>query len=214
MIADAVSGVLYDDPKFQSVPNELRRINDIAFSGDGEPTTCKHFLECVDITARLKREAKLSEVKMVLITDACYLTRPTVENALTIMDQNNGQVWAKLDAGTEAYFQLINKPNYSLQHVIDNITAAATKRAVVIQSLFMNVHGHPPDEAELIAYANRLLEITQGGGRIDYVQVYTVARQTAQPYVSALSNQQVDDIAQLITERTPLKTESFYGSQG
>lgn len=212
MIADAVSGVLYDDPKFKSVPDELRRINDIAFSGDGEPTTCTQFVECVEMTARLKREAQLHDVKIVLITDACYLTKPQVENALAIMDQNNGQIWAKLDAGTQEYFQQINKPNYSLQHVVENITAAATKRPVVIQSMFMNVHAQPPGESELIAYTNRLMDITQAGGRIEYVQVYTVARQPAQYYVSALTNTQIDHIARLITDRTQLKTETFYGS--
>lgn len=212
MIADAVSGILYDDPKFKSVPDELRRINDIAFSGDGEPTTCTQFVECVEMTARLKRESQLHDVKIVLITDACYLTKPQVENALVIMDQNNGQIWAKLDAGTQEYFQQINKPNYSLQHVVENITAAATKRPVVIQSMFMNVHAQPPDESELIAYTNRLMDITQAGGRIEYVQVYTVARQPAQSYVSALTNTQIDHIARLITDRTQLKTETFYGS--
>src|SRR5690242_12271265 len=34
-----LSGRLYDTPKFHDVPSHLRRLNDIAFSGDGEPTT-------------------------------------------------------------------------------------------------------------------------------------------------------------------------------
>ena len=33
------SGRLYDDDRFSRVPGPLRRLNDIAFSGDGEPTT-------------------------------------------------------------------------------------------------------------------------------------------------------------------------------
>ena len=34
-----LSGRLYLDQRFASVPDPLRRLNDIAFSGDGEPTT-------------------------------------------------------------------------------------------------------------------------------------------------------------------------------
>ena len=30
-------GSIWDDPSFADVPGELRRLNDIAFSGDGEP---------------------------------------------------------------------------------------------------------------------------------------------------------------------------------
>ena len=151
MISAAQDGSLFDDPQFADVPVELREIRDLAFSGDGEPTTCKHFKRCVEIVAELKSQADLPETKIVLITDACYLTKPDVEAALVVIDQNNGQIWAKLDAGTEAYFQRVNRPNFKLQHVIDNITAAASVRPVVIQSLFMQLDGEGPDDAELSA---------------------------------------------------------------
>src|SRR3954468_10735354 len=35
----AASGQLFEHPRFKETPPELRRLNDIAFSGDGEPTT-------------------------------------------------------------------------------------------------------------------------------------------------------------------------------
>lgn len=212
MILDATNGSLFDDPKFSQLPENLHRINDIAFSGDGEPTTCKHFSKCVELVVSLKNQTGLHDVKIVLITDACYFTRPDVEKGLALMDQNNGQIWAKLDAGTEDYFREINKPNHSLQHVIENITAASRVRPVVIQSLFMRVHDQPPDESELIAYTDRLNEITSSGGTIEYVQVYTVARKPAQSYVTSLKNDEVDNIANLIHQRTSLRAESYYGS--
>ena len=39
MLALTASGQIYDVPRFRETPSELRRLNDIAFSGDGEPTT-------------------------------------------------------------------------------------------------------------------------------------------------------------------------------
>src|SRR6476469_2034309 len=36
------SGELYEDERFSGVPGPLRRLNDIAFSGDGEPTTFRN----------------------------------------------------------------------------------------------------------------------------------------------------------------------------
>lgn len=213
MIGWAVDGSLFDHPRFADVPAELRRINDIAFSGDGEPTTCPVFAESVALAAQLKAKHNLHDAKIILITDACYLTRPNVLRGLLIMDDNNGEIWAKLDAGTEAYYQLVNRPNYPLAHVMTNITSAATVRPVCIQSLFMRVEGQPPDSAEIEAFIDRLKEIVDAGGKIKQVQVYTVARQPAESYVTPLPDNELDAIAHRVRKRTGLRTETYYGSQ-
>jgi wyosine [tRNA(Phe)-imidazoG37] synthetase (radical SAM superfamily) len=211
MIADAKSGALFDDPAFRELPAALRGIKDIAFSGDGEPTTCTSFCECVAVAANLKHEAALDSTKIVLITDACYLTRPQVVEGLAILDANDGEIWAKLDAGTEVYYQRVNRPNYPLQHVIDNIIAAARVRPIVIQSLFMRLDGVGPDDAELSAYIERIHEITRAGGRITLVQVYTVARRPVERYVTPLPNEEVDRITTMVRTLAGLPAESFYG---
>src|SRR5207237_7228404 len=96
-----LSGRIYDTPKFRNVPPGLRRLNDIAFSGDGEPTTYRNFDEIIAACAELKRRLALDGVKMVLITNASMFHRPHVQRGLEILDQNNGEIWAKLEAGTE-----------------------------------------------------------------------------------------------------------------
>lgn len=211
LIDAAVDGSLFRDPAFADVPDATRSIRDLAFSGDGEPTTCKVFDECVRIVANCKRAAGLSETKIVLITDACYLTKPHVMEGLALMDQNNGEIWVKLDAGTEAYYQAVNRPNFTLDHVIGNITAAARVRPVVIQSLFMRLSGTGPDAAELTAYADRLNEVTAAGGAISVVQIYTVARKPAEPHVGPLDDEEVDRIVAMVAERTGLTVRGFYG---
>src|SRR3989337_1080763 len=72
------SGEIFESEKFRSVPSRLRRLNDIAFSGDGEPTTYKNFDEIIQACANLKRERDLSDVKLVLITNASMFHRPHV----------------------------------------------------------------------------------------------------------------------------------------
>src|SRR6516225_4589183 len=53
---DLVStGQLFDMDQFRRTPPALRRLNDIAFSGDGEPTTCPEFLQIVRAVAAIKR---------------------------------------------------------------------------------------------------------------------------------------------------------------
>ena len=46
---------LFEEPEFRHVPAEYRRLNDIAFSGDGEPTASAVFPE----TARLAAAVRL-----------------------------------------------------------------------------------------------------------------------------------------------------------
>lgn len=211
MVRLAAGGELFRDPTFEHVPPHLRRINDLAFSGDGEPTTCRVFREAVALAAEIKRDAGLDAVKMILITDACYLTRPDVQAGLAILDHNNGEIWAKLDAGTAELYQLVNRPNYPLSHVIENIIHAARVRPVVIQSLFMRLHGLGPSETEIAAYIDRLHEITRAGGRIELVQVYTVARRPAESFVAALSDEEVDAITRQVRDKAGLAAESYCG---
>ena len=212
MIKHVQGGVLWRDPAFADVPLKQRVVRDIAFSGDGEPTTCRHFLEAVGLVAVLRRGAGWGDTKIVLITNASGLAKPEVATALAIMDENNGEIWAKLDAGTEAYSRKVNRSNFPLQQVIDNIIAAARVRPVVIQSLFMRLEGEGPEAAELTAFVDRLREITRSGGRIDYVQVYTVARRPAEEYVSALDNAEVDHIVDLVRQ-AGFRAEAYYGLQ-
>ena len=83
----------------------MRRLNDIALSGDGEPTASPIFGEVVQLCAEIRRRRGLDDVKIVLITNARLLHREPVRRALEVLDANNGEIWAKLDAGTEAYYQ-------------------------------------------------------------------------------------------------------------
>jgi wyosine [tRNA(Phe)-imidazoG37] synthetase (radical SAM superfamily) len=211
------SGAIYETEKFRSVPQELRRLNDIAFSGDGEPTTFKNFDELMERCAQVKRETarddvKRDSVKMVLITNASMFHRPHVERGLAVLDANNGEIWAKLDAGTDEYYHLIERTPIPFRQILDNITAAAQVRPLVIQSLFMKVAGEPPTPAELEAFCDRLNEITAAGGQLKLVQIYTIARRPTESYVAPLEDAAVDAIVELVRSRTSLNTVGYYGS--
>jgi wyosine [tRNA(Phe)-imidazoG37] synthetase (radical SAM superfamily) len=212
MVQLAVSGALFEDVRFGSVPEHLRRINDIAFSGDGEPTTSPQFPEAVDLAAELKRRYGLDDVKIVLITDAAYLTKPRVREALGVMDAHNGEIWAKLDAGTEEYYQLVNRPNVPLATVLQNILETARVRPIVIQSLWMNVRDESPPPEEVDAFARRLRGIVEQGGRIKLVQVYTIARETTEPWVTPLRVDQLEAIADRIRRIVDVPLAVFGGT--
>lgn len=206
-----VSGELFSDLQFGHVPAPLRRWNDIAFSGDGEPTASPQFPAAVRIAADVRRRFGVYEVKLILITDSSYLTKPAVREALSVMDENNGEIWAKLDAGTDEYYQLVNRPNVPLARTLENITDAARVRPIVIQSLWMNVRGSAPPEAEVDAFAHRLHDIVDAGGMIKLVQMHTIARQTAEPWVTPLDKPLLDRLAERVRKIIDLPVETFGG---
>jgi len=211
ILTAAADGSLFQGPPFDSLPADVRRICDIAFSGDGEPTTYPRFPDAVRIAADARRRFGLIDAKLVLITDACYLTRQPVRAALRELDRHNGEIWAKLDAGTEAYYRIVNRPNFPLSHVMANIIDAARVRPVVIQSLFMRVHGEPPPAEEIDAYCERLNEIVTAGGRIRLVQLYTIARETTEAYATMLSDGELDAIANRVKSRVSAPVVTYYG---
>ncbi len=217
-----ISGRIYDTPKFEGVPPGLRRLNDIAFSGDGEPTTYKNFDELIEQCAAVKHDVEnrlwpstldpRPSTKLVLITNASMFHRPHVQRGLAILDENNGEIWAKLEAGTDEYYHLIERTPIPFRQILDNITDAARMRPLVIQSLFMRVAGEPPAATELEAFCDRLNEITAAGGQLKLVQVYTVARRPAESFVAPLSDAEVDAIVALVQQRTHLNALAFYGN--
>lgn len=214
MLDFVTSGDIWHDPQFQDVPPDLRRLNDIAFSGDGEPTTFRNFDAIVEQVAQLKRDKRLPDVKLVLITNASMFHRTAVQRGLALLDANNGEIWAKLEAGTDPYFQLVERTKVPFRQVLDNITAAARVRPLVIQSLFMRINGDPPPDAEIDAFIDRLNDIQTAGGRLQLVQIYTVARRPAESFVTPLTHAEVDALASRVAAGARVPVERYYGPEG
>jgi len=212
MVATVTSGRIYEEPRFAQTPPALRRLNDIALSGDGEPTTYRNFPDVVAACAEIRRRHQLDNVKLVLITNASMFHRPGVQRGLEILDANGGEIWAKLDAGTEAYYRQIARSAIHFQQILDNLLLAARGRPIVIQSLFLRIEGNPPPVEEQQAYCDRLNELRAGGGQIRLVQLHTVARPPAETWVTPLSNAEIDALAELVRRHTGLPVATSYGT--
>lgn len=181
---------LWTRPPFDTVVPDLRRVADIAFAGDGEPTTPPEF----PAAARIAREARdrlAPGVPLRLLTNATLFHKERVRAALGEFDG----LWCKLDAGTEAYFRLVDGTRLPFRRILDNLLLVARERPVVLQSLFLTLDGAGPDDAEIAAWVERMRQIVEQGGRIEHVQVYTVARTPADPRVGALSQGRLQTIA-------------------
>jgi wyosine [tRNA(Phe)-imidazoG37] synthetase (radical SAM superfamily) len=211
MLEEAKSGALLSRPEFRDLPEAMRVVRDITFAGDGEPPSYPNFPGVVRDTLRIKNEAGLSDLKVVLLSNATLLDRPRVQEAMRLLDQDRGEFWLKLDAGTEAYYRLIDRTVIPFAKVLKNILEAARVRPIILQTLFMKVQGEGPAAAEVSAYCDRVREILEGGGTVSLIQVYTVARPPAEAYVTPLEDAEVDALAAEVRRRVPgVAVETFY----
>jgi wyosine [tRNA(Phe)-imidazoG37] synthetase (radical SAM superfamily) len=205
LLARAESGTLWRSPPFDATVEPLRRLADIALAGDGEPTTPVEFPDAAR-AVRESRDRHGLHVPIRLITNATMFDRDRVRRALPLFDE----LWCKLDAGTEGYFRLVDGTRFPFARVLANLLLVARERPIVVQSMFLTWEGRGPDDAEIEAYVGRLRDLVAGGGRVDYVQVYTVARRPADPRVGVLGDPALEAIAERV-RRAGLRAE-VYGS--
>lgn len=195
VFAAAKSGALLAEPRFAGTPKEMLVLADVAFAGDGEPTNEPWFAESARVVAEEKDAAGFAALPIRVITNATVFHKPRVAETLRYLDAHALDVWAKLDAGTEAYYRMVDRTDVPFQRVLDNLLLCARERPTTIQSLFARHHGAPPSPEEIAAYADRLRDLAKGGARIPWVQIHTVSRPPAESFVQPLTMPELETIA-------------------
>ena len=200
------NGTLFERAAFAQVPPEKHTLKDIAFSGDGEPTLSPQFDETVRLVADVRKELCAESVKIVLITNASTLHLVPVRTALGCMLQNNGEIWAKLDAGTPEYYQTVTRSKVPFQTICSNLINFSENFPIVVQTCFLSLHGQGPCCEEIRHYSDRLNKMN----KVLYVQIYTAARITPENWAQPLDNRQLDDIAERVRQLTGLEVRTYY----
>ncbi len=202
------NGSLLQSPAIAGLPAEMRRLAHVAISGDGEPTLCPNFSEAVESVVHLRAAGIVPFFKLVLITNSTALDLAEVRNGLRLFIRSD-EIWAKLDAGTQAFMDRINQPEVPLTRVLANILQLARLRPVVIQSMFVESEGAMPDRVELTEYAKRLNELKAGGAQISLVQIYSATRPHHSRRCRHLSLRVLSEIAAFVRQMTGLRVEVF-----
>jgi wyosine [tRNA(Phe)-imidazoG37] synthetase (radical SAM superfamily) len=202
------SGKISERPQFKNVPPELLKLRQISLSGDGEPTLAENFLEVVQAVVHVRALGIVPTFKLVLVTNGSGLDREQVREAIKFFNRSD-EIWIKLDAGTQAYANKINRSNVTLEQVLKNILQVGKERPVVIQSLFPLYNGAGPAWDEIESYAARLEELKAAGANISLVQIYSANRPSHTPLCDHLPLRTLSKIAQHVRQRTGLNVEVF-----
>ncbi len=191
--------LLHGDFMQRRVPEGMRRINDIALSGNGEPTSAGEFAQVIELIGKLKQELGLPEdLKLVLITNGSLIHRENVQRGLRRMAQLDGEVWFKLDRASEAAMQRINNTGISIAKVRENLAAAIALCPTWLQTCWFALDGAAPNRAEEDSYLDFLAGLLRDGIKPQGVLLYGLARPSLQPEaprLTALTAQQMEAFA-------------------
>jgi len=168
------------------VPEDCRRLCDIAISGNGEPTSCAQFDKVVQRIIRVMDAMKLPpDVKLRLITNGSYVHRDHVQAGLRAMAEHKGEVWIKIDAGTEEGVRRINGVRLHIERLSAQLEAAAQLCPTWIQTCLFAFDGDGPIEAERQAYLALLKRLVGDRVPLEGVLLYGLARPSMQAEFSS-----------------------------
>ena len=189
--------ILHGEFMAERVPEDLRVFADIAFSGNGEPTSAREFPAAVAIVQRLLSDFELAgRVKIRLITNGSLMDRPSVQEGVARMGHAGGEVWFKIDAATPAAILRTNGTRQKPEAVIRRLGLCAELCETWVQSCFFALDGQPPSRADVDAYLNMLESVR---GKIEGVHLYGLARQSGQPAADRLGRLSADWLESLAT---------------
>jgi len=165
-------------------------------------------VEAVEAAVHVRALGAYPFFKLVLITNGTGLDQPQVRQGLKFFT-NSDEVWVKLDGGTQAYLNKVNKMDEPLEKILGNILELGRQRPVVIQSLFPSVNREEPPMQEIEQYAERLRELRVAGAQIRLVQIYSATRPTPNSSCGHLPLKTLSHIAQTVRQIAGLKAEVF-----
>jgi len=170
------------------VPKGQRRLNDIAFSGNGEPTSAPNFADAVKTIHGVRVRANVPEVvKTVLITNGSLMHQHKVMKGVKDLAGINGEVWFKIDRATVEGAQLINDTKINKSRVMSNLEASAKACPTWIQTCLFKLDGLHPADSDLDAYVQLIGEAVARGIPFKGILLYGLARQSHQPESARLS---------------------------
>ena len=207
-LAFVSEGRLRERPWYHNLPDEMLQLRHVALSGDGEPTFAPNFAEALQALVHVRALGGFPFFKLVLITNATGLDQPQVQHGLKFFTRSD-EIWAKLDGGTQAYLNKVDRMKVDLDKILSNILHLARQRPVVIQSLFPAIDGEEPPLEEIEQYAHRLKDLKAAGAQIPLVQIYSATRPTPNSGCGHLPLKTLSRIAQTVRQVAALKAEVF-----
>ncbi len=205
-LADFLEAALFGDFMQQQVPPEARRLVDIAFSGNGEPTSAAEFAEAMACVERVLERFQLRGKLIVrLISNGSLMHRPAVQAGLKKLAELGGEVWFKLDRATAAEVQEINGVPLLPDKAAVHLAICAGLVTTWVQTCWFALDGQAPSDESRAAYCRLLKPVA---ARLAGIHLYGLARPSLQAAASRLQRLAASELEQFagqINKETGIK---------
>ena len=169
------------------------RLVDVAFSGNGEPTSAREFPEAVEIVGRLLGEmGLLGQLKLRLITNGSLMHRSRVQRGIARLGELGGEAWFKIDRGSAKEILRTNGAHTTPERIRKALLTCAQRIPTWVQTCLFTIAGESVAAAEFDAYLELIASIRE---RIEGVHLYGLARPSQQPEAARLSALSAESLA-------------------
>lgn len=179
--------LLLGDFMVRAVPEDMRRLNDVALSGNGEPTSAGEFPAVVDLVGRVLADFGLvGKIGLILITNGSLAHKPSVQAGLREMAILGGEIWFKFDRATREGLALVNDTETDPDIHFRRLGQVAEICPTWVQTCLFSLDGAPPEEREVEAYVDLMKRARAEIPALRGVLLYGLARPSLQPESSRL----------------------------
>ena len=188
--------IIHGDYMEKNVAIEDRHLKDIAFSGNGEPTSAEEFPQVLLIVKKILQEFDLlHKIKIRLITNGSLMHQESVLKSIEMLEEINGEVWFKVDAATEETIKTVNQVNLKPNQILERLLNTANICPTFVQTCIFMINGKSPNEKDIDAYIEL---INKAKKNIKGVHLYGLARPSLQPRakdLARISEEELQNIA-------------------
>lgn len=205
-LAGFLDDALNGDFMLRQVPPEARRLMDVAFSGNGEPTSAAEFADAVGVVGRvLERFGQKGKLVVRLITNGSLMHRTEVQSGIRHLAKLGGEVWFKIDRATAEEVAEINGVQWQMAKTSKNLEICAELAPTWVQTCWFALDGLAPSLASRLAYCDLLRPLA---GKLAGVHLYGLARPSMQAAASRLNPLSIEvlaDFAEQIEKETGIR---------
>lgn len=208
-LRDMLTQVAQGDYLARHAPEGMRRLNDIAFSGNGEPTSAPEFADAVRLVGRVFADFGLAgRIKVVLITNGSLAGKPAVQAGIRAIAGLNGEVWFKFDRATRAGMRAVNGTETDPERHFQRLRRVAQLCPTWVQTCLFGLDGAAPDAGEITAYLAMLERAQREIPTLAGVLLYGLARPSRQAEAERLTALPGDWLEKLATRIGALGLEA------
>jgi len=185
----------------ESALQENKEINNITFSGNGEPTLHRQFEELVDIAKRLK-DRYCPKARLGILSNSSTVCLEEVRRALAKLDFRI----MKLDAGDTETFRKTNRPCSGVDYrtIVNGLKSLEN---VTLQTMFIDGAISNIGEQEVREWMKRVGEIQPVKA-----QIYSLHRPPAASLLREVAAEKLEEIAARTEEATGVVVEVIVAS--